>query len=289
MVYGLIKKCQMIHAEQAPLFEQERSNARVSGVFRPKLGSEELGFSKNPGGALTSRSILLYQANRLFSIYQKEGLEKPPRYYVIEENRLGIPTLSSREKTCAYLKQEYGFSDKFPIFKALYELHKIHDEEDKTLSLFLLAWSRDALLRHGTLELLKTNTNEILKPYLILDILQKETENRYRESIIEKITQNWMASWTQSGHLTGRSNKIRAQVKAGPVALAFACLLSTLSGETGEKIFSSVWTQILDLNPQQARELAQKAKEIGLLDIYSMGGVTQISFPSIREIFPGKL
>ena len=279
----------MIHAEQAPLFEQERSNARVSGVFRPKLGSEELGFSKNPGGALTSRSILLYQAKRLFSIYQKEGLEKPPRYYVIEENRLGIPTLSSREKTCRYLKQEYGFSVEIPIFKALYALHKIHNEEDMTLPLFLLAWSRDALLRNGTLELLKTNANEALKPFLILDLFQKEIGNRYREGIIEKIKKNWIASWTQSGHLAGRSNKIRAQVKAGPMALAFACLLSTFSGETGEKIFSSIWIQILDLNPQQARELAQKAKEIGLLDVYSMGGVTQISFPSLREIFPGKL
>jgi hypothetical protein len=278
----------MIHSEQTALFEQGRPSSRISGGFRPKLGPEELGFSKNIGGALTSRSILLYQAVKLFAIYQKVGLVQPPKHYVIDENRLGIPTLSSRQKTCAYLKQEYGFSEEILIFKGLFELHRIHEEE-ASLSLFLLAWARDALLRYGTSEILGTRPNEVLRSAEIFDVISGETENRYRENICEKIVGNWMASWTQSGHLSGRSNKFRAQVKAGPVALAFACLLSTLSGETGEKIFSSIWMQILDLNPEQARELAQKAKEIGLLDVYSMGGVTQISFPRLREIFPGKL
>jgi len=278
----------MIHSEQTALFEQERSTPWVSGRFRPKLGPEDLGFSKNIGGALTSRSILLYQAVKLFSIYQKVGLVQPPKHYVIDENRLGIPTLSSRQKTCAYLKQEYGFSEKILIFKGLFELHRIHEEE-ASLSLFLLAWARDALLRFGTSEILETKPNEVLKKSTIFEILSSETENRYRANICEKILGNWMASWTQSGHLNGKINKIRVHVKAGPVALAFACLLSTLSGETGEKIFSSIWIQILDLNPQQARDLAQKAKEIGLLDVYSMGGVTQISFPGLRQIFPGKL
>lgn len=278
----------MIQSEQTALFEQERSSTRVSGRFCPKLGPEDLGFSKNIGGALTSRSILLYQAVKLFSIYQKAGLVQSPKHYVIDENRLGIPTLSSRQKTCAYLKQEYGFSEEILIFKALFELHRIHEEE-ASLSLFLLAWARDALLRYGTLEILGTRHNEVLRSAEIYKVITGETENRYRESICEKIVSNWMASWTQSGHLSGKSNKCRAQVKAGPVALAFACLLSTLSGETGENIFSSIWIQILDLNPQQARELAQKAKEIGLLDVYSMGGVTQISFPGLRQIFPGKL
>lgn len=278
----------MIQSEQTALFDLQRASPLVRGGFRPKLGPEELGFSKNIAGVLTSRSILLYQAVKLFNIYQKVGLAQPPKHYVIDENRLGIPTLSSRQKTCALLKREYGFSEKIPIFKGLFKLQRIHEEE-AGLSLFLLAWTRDALLRYGTSEILDRKPSEVLRTREIFEVISGETENRYRENICGKIVANWMASWTQSGHLSGKSKKTRAQVKAGPVALAFACLLSTLSGEAGEKIFSSVWIQILDLNPQQARELAQKAKEIGLLDVYSMGGVTQISFPCLREIFPGKL
>jgi len=110
------------------------------------------------------------------------------------------------------------------------------------------------------------------------DALNKETEGRFNEDILDKVNRNAASSWTQSGHLAGRGRKKRQKVKATPVAVVFALLLGYLAGERGQNLFTTLWAKILDTTQDELIYLAMDAKRAGLLEMSQAGGVIEIGF-----------
>ena len=69
------------------------------------------------------------------------------------------------------------------------------------------------------------------------DALRQATDDRLNEDTLDKVVRNASSSWTQSGHLRGRSRKYRQAVQAAPIAAAYALLMGFLTGRRGRLIF----------------------------------------------------
>ena len=65
------------------------------------------------------------------------------------------------------------------------------------------------------------------------EALSEVAGDRLNEAILDKVVRNASSSWTQSGHLRGRSRKTRQRVRATPAAAAYALLLGFACGSRG--------------------------------------------------------
>jgi hypothetical protein len=100
----------------------------------------------------------------------------------------------------------------------------------------------------------------------------------YNGATAAKIGRNTASSWTQSGHLEGRSNKRRRQPLVSPSSTTLALLIGHLSGLRGEVLFTSPWARVLDIPPEEVRRLAADASRKGYLELKDGGGVVEIGF-----------
>jgi hypothetical protein len=101
------------------------------------------------------------------------------------------------------------------------------------------------------------------------------------EAILDKVVRNTAASWTQSGHLIGRTFKKRQRVKATPPAITMALFLGYLQGLRGPGIFQTVWCEVLDSTPEAMSSLAARASAAGLLRFRQSGDVIEVGFPDL--------
>ena len=108
--------------------------------------------------------------------------------------------------------------------------------------------------------------------------------NRLNDEILDKVVRNIASSWSQAGHLEGRTFKKRRLVKATPGSVAFALYLAHQVGFRSLELFTSGWVMLLDCNPSQARDLALEAKQIGLIDLRMSGDVVEIN---LNRLDPG--
>ena len=88
---------------------------------------------------------------------------------------------------------------------------------------------------------------------------------------------NTASSGEQSGHLAGRTFKIRRLVQATPAATAFALYLTEAAGFHGQEALASAWMRVLDCSTSKAMESALEAKRIGLLDLRAAGEVFELN------------
>ncbi len=100
---------------------------------------------------------------------------------------------------------------------------------------------------------------------------------RLSDSTLDKVIRNAASSWSQSGHLGGRTFKVRHRVCARPAAVAFALYLGTALGFRGDELLSSGWIKALDCVPSQALDLAMEAKRLGLLDLRVAGDIFELN------------
>ena len=91
------------------------------------------------------------------------------------------------------------------------------------------------------------------------------------------------STWTQSGHLVGRTNKVRQFVKPSAVAVTMALFLGAMCGHHGAAVFANPWCRLLDLSPERARGLGLEAHRAGLVNLRAMGEVVELSFPLLAE------
>ena len=92
----------------------------------------------------------------------------------------------------------------------------------------------------------------------------KSVGERLNDSTLDKVIRNAASSWAQSGHLQGRTFKIRRLVNATPASVAFALYLANAAGFHGQDTLTSGWVKVLDCTTSAAMELALEAKRIGL-------------------------
>jgi hypothetical protein len=281
-------------------------NAILSGLFRAESSGEALansqqdfwlpenqsqleafGFKLTEGGAHISRTIMLKEVNRLLASSASEAGAADYQRAVVSENVLGKATETTRQKTFRHLRELYALSPKIPIFCVYRELMKFESQSAPLLSL-LIAWARDPLLRATTPAILGATFGDQVRGDDLQQALTETYPHQYSAKNLAKVARNAASSWTQSGHLTGRTKKIRSRVEPRAAAITFALILGHVGGIAGAQLFSSLWCRLLDLNATEARSLAEQAHRQELLTLRALGPVVEITFPRFQQFLKSR-
>lgn len=142
----------------------------------------------------------------------------------------------------------------------------------------LCALGRDPSLRSSTSAILETQIGQGISSEMISTSVEANLSSNIGQDTLAKIGRNTASSWTQSGHLSGRTNKIRVKAQAYPSSCAYALFLGFLCGERGEGLFHTPWAQVLDTPIYTLHNLAKAASQYGWLEYRKSGNVTDISF-----------
>jgi hypothetical protein len=244
---------------------------------------EKLGVKFTPGGAHISRTMMLSELTALLSSVPVGAPSAAYREAVVENNVLGKTTDSTRKKSLRHLKEMYGLEEKIPLFRALRRFAEI-DPASLPLLAMQVAWSRDTLLRATSAAVLDAQEGDIVSPSMLSAEVENEFPKHYSELNCNKIARNACSSWMQSGHLDGRTKKVRRMVQPMPVAATLAFVLGTVAGFHGSTVFSSPWIRLLDLNPDRARALALEAHRGNLLTLRAIGDVVELHFPMFSDL-----
>jgi hypothetical protein len=202
---------------------------------------------------------------------------------IIEENCLSKSTASMRRLSNQRLGELYGLDPSIPIFRVMRGLWE-KDEKARPLLALLCALARDPLLASTADAVMQLAPGaEFLREPMRAGI-RSAVRERLNDSTLDKVVRNAASSWTQSGHLEGRSLKIRRRVNPSPACAAFALYLAFLVGFRGADLFSSGWIAVLDCSPTMGQHLALEAKRLGLLDIRMGGDIVEINFSRLEQL-----
>jgi hypothetical protein len=243
---------------------------------------ESFGLKLSPGGAHISRTMMLEEASLLLSALPPIATADDYRRATIEENVARKATRSTREKTFRHLRELYGLSTQIPLFAIYRELMNFDPSSAPLLS-FQVSWSRDTLLRGSTPAVMNALPGSEVSGERIQQALQQAFPNMYSQLNIGKIARNAASSWTQAGHLSGRTKKIRQRVQPRSAALTLGLILAYVQGLRGQDLFGSIWCRLLDLTPSEASSLASQAHREDLLTMRAVGSIVEISFPRFRH------
>ena len=240
-----------------------------------KLAS--IGFRVGDKGTHTSRTMMLSELSDLFQFIPENAAREIYVRAIINDNILAKNTHATRKLTSQRLSELYSFDLAVPLFRIL-RLFWERDRHGRPLLSLLMALARDPLLRATADCVLKMTPGEELGRQSMTDAIRAAVDDRLNESTLDKVVRNTASSWTQSGHLDGRSRKFRKRVSATPATLANALFLAYALGMRGDSLLRSAWVRALDLGEEEAGALAFDAKRLGFLDMTRGGGVTEISF-----------
>lgn len=229
------------------------------------------------GGANTSHTIALDHLSSLLAAVPPNATRGAYEEAAIEQNILGRNTYEGRRRTFRYLRELYLLQPERILFRALRDLWD-EDPEARPQLAGLAALARDSVFRATSHGLLKLPPGSPVNAALLTDFLGESLPHAYNAATAAKVGRNTASSWTQTGHLAGRTSKTRVAVEARPVSIAYAMLLGSLQGQRGQALYDSLWTRFLDATPREAEKVAELSSQRGYLELRSAGGVVEIGF-----------
>lgn len=241
---------------------------------------QSLGFKSGSSGTLTSRTLMLEELTSLLPSLGAQADRSDFAHAVIEQNVLGKSTSSTRRITLQRLTELYALDGTVPLFRALRRLWIVDPESGPLLSL-LCGLARDPLLRATARSIISLREGQGFDRIGCADALRHHTGDRLNDAILDKVVRNAAASWTQSGHLAGRTFKKRQRVTPTPAAVTMALFLGYLQGLRGAGLFQTIWCEVLDSTPETLSSLAARASAAGLLRFRQSGDVIEIGFPDL--------
>ncbi len=199
---------------------------------------------------------------------------------IVEENVLGKPTRSTRERTAKRLAELYGLDPTIPVFRLL-RYYWLGGVEGRPMLAFLLAAARDRLLRDCTPSVQALSIEQSVTPGEIAGWLSENHPGRFQPTTLHSTAQNLASSWAQAGYLCGKVAKRRAPPVVTPCVSAYALSLGFLHGLRGQRLLESTWAGFLDRPAADVMQLAMEASKQGWLRLKAAGGVVDISFPGV--------
>ncbi len=237
---------------------------------------KRVGFRFGEKGTHSSRTIMLEELSILLRTTPASFNRKEYQKVIVQDNCLGKRTVSTRKLSHQRLSELYGLDGEVLLFRVMRQLWQT-DARGRPILALLLAMARDPLLRITALPIIRLRPGEEFSRQVLIDALNRGTGSRFNEAILDKIMRNAASSWTQSGHLRGRSRKIRRVVSPTPAAVTFALLLGYILGARGGVLFETLWAKVLDTGVDELIHLAMDAKRIGCLNLKASGGVVEVS------------
>lgn len=234
------------------------------------------GFRFGHIGTHTSRTIMLEELSATFSAIAVNGRSDDYAAAIVEENCLRKRTVSTRRLTLQRLRELYALDPGVPIFRILRRLWDV-DKPSRPLVSLLASLARDPLILATASVIVSLPQNAEFQRSAMREALATAGEDRFNESTLNKVVRNAASSWSQSGHLEGRTFKFRRMVQPTPAAVAFGLYLAHAAGLAVEESLSSGWIKVLDCSASAALELAAAAKRLGLLDLRMGGDVIDLN------------
>ena len=246
------------------------------------LDLESFGLKFSSGGAHISRTMMLAELDAILAAVPSGSAAADYRAAILDRNALGKTTDSTRQKSLRHLRELYSLDESTPIFGLLRKLHAL-DAASLPLLATQVAWARDPLFRATTPLVLDASDGERVETGSLAEALAAAFPDQYSELNRNKIARNAASSWTQSGHLAGRTKKTRQSIKPSTVAATMALFLGHVAGYRGAAVFANPWCRLLDLNPDRARSLGFEAHRAGFINQRAVGDVVELSFPMLAE------
>ena len=243
---------------------------------------ERFGLKFSAGGPHISRTMMLTELTAVLVNVPagSDGIDY--RQAILERNVLGKTTDSTRKESLRRLRELYALGETTPIFGLLRKLQAI-DAASLPLLAVQVVWARDTLFRATSPPILDAAEGDRVETISLARALDAAFPNMYSETSRDQTARHAASSWTQSGHLVGRANKVRQYVKPTAAAVTMALFLGALSGYHGAAVFSNPWCRLLDLSPERARAMGLEAHRAGLLNLRAMGEVVELSIPLLAE------
>lgn len=243
---------------------------------RDRANAINTGFRFGHVGTHSSRTMMLEEINSLLLAMPPGAKPEDYASAVIGENCLGKQTIANRRHSLQHLRELYGLDGAVPLFRVLARLWAI-DSLGRPLLALLASLARDPLLLSTAPTICAMPEGAEFQRSTARTAIGKVTGDRLNDATIDKIVRNTASSWAQSGHLDGRTFKVRRLVKPTSAAVAFALFLADAAGFHGQDALSSAWVKVLDCNTSTALELALEAKRIGLVDLRAAGDVFELN------------
>ncbi len=241
----------------------------------------QFGFKYQGTGVHTSRTMMYEDLELLLNSVSDPNAEKADYIKAVtNDNCLRKRSVQNRNISAKRLAELYGLDSSLVVFRALKYFWE-RDEKGRPLLALLCVISRDPLLRESISFIYNHNEGEIVDRLDLETYLEEKSFNQYSKSSLKSITQNINATWTKSGHLQGRAKKIRTKATATPGSVAYALLLSYLTGARGEYLFNTQFTRVLDCSFSELLDLAEQASRRGWIVLKRIGEVIEVQFPSL--------
>ncbi len=255
------------------IYEQTLSLFPMAGAAP---AAADVGFRFGAKGTHTSRTMMFEELRQVLQATAPDARRADYAAAIIDGNCLSKPTGATRRLTNQRLGELYGLDPAIPLFRVLRRLWDVESEGRPLLAL-LAAMARDPLLAATCPAIIFLPANAEFQRDVMKSALRTVVGNRLNDSTLEKVCRNAASTWSQSGHLEGRTFKKRRIVMPSPAAVAFAIYLANAAGFRGAEIFSCAWLRVLDCDPSRARHLAVEAKRISLLDLRMSGNVVELN------------
>jgi hypothetical protein len=238
------------------------------------------GFKFNKGGTHTGRTMMLDELSLLLSYVNDPDASRADYISaIVEDNCLAKRSVQNRKLTAKYLTELYALNLEFPIFRVLLYFWK-RDEEARPLLALLCAFARDPLLRMSMPFIFNHREGRIVSRVHLEEYIEERFPGRFSKNTLSSVAQNINATWTQSGHLKGRSKKIRAKARATPGAVAYAFFLAYLTGGRGKTLLHTEYARLLDSREDILLDLASGASRRGWIIFNRVADVLEIRFPN---------
>ncbi len=252
----------------------------MEGDYMENSILEKFGFKFNKRSVHTGRTIMLEELSKLIEAVPDAINYDKYVEAIIDQNCLLKRSSSSRKITASFLTELYSLDPTLSIFRTLLFFWN-RDEEARPLLAMLCAVCRDRVLNHSFKEIRSLELNTEVQKKAIEELIDDMEPNRFSESTLQSMARNILSSWTKSGHLKGRREKVRAQAKATPSTVAYAIYLGYLAGERGPALFETKYMEINDCSKEMAIELAENASARGWINYKRIGNVMEISLPNL--------
>lgn len=250
--------------------------AKSISFFPPSgpLSSVKLGFRVGDKGTHSTRTLMFKELEAVLAAAPGPVDRATYVSAIVDSNCLAKSTNSTRRLTNQRLAELYGLDPFIRLFRIMRKLWTA-DVASQPLLALLAALARDPLLMASASSVLLQPVGSQIQRGLIRDAIRKHVGERMNDASVDKVVRNVSSSWTQSGHLEGRTFKFRRKVQPSPVAVAFALWLGNAAGFHGEELLTTGWIAALDCTPSSARALAVEAKRIGLIDLRTAADVIE--------------
>lgn len=224
-----------------------------------------------------SHTIGIPHLVELLRIVPADAARERYREAVVDENVLGRPTLTGRQRSFRHLRELYFLDPARREFSAMRRLWDV-DPNAQPLLAGILAFTRDGILRASFQAVKQSPTGAVVTSNDLTKAVSAEYDTQLSDATLGKTGRNTGACWTQTGHLAGRAKKIRQKVQAFPAAVAYAAYLGHLSGNRGVSVLENPWSALLDIPSGAELDALRAAHTQGLIDLLVAGNVVDVNF-----------